>query len=201
VFTKFLRHIYVNTAIKILRRYTWETFKPSRKERHSGTFERGDKMRVRDCCGGWTASRPKNLGGHRSRRHRRRCNDVVERKRHIERDYNWPSVRSPILSHNRTPRFPCILWHTRAAVAEVTVYDLNISEIPGEAFLRSTRGGALSLLRVYRCRKVRLSAHLFSIVERPRARQKFFPWTNPGIENESRRRNSEKLHIRVLSRT
>jgi len=25
------------------RRYTWETFKLSRKEKHSGTFERGDK--------------------------------------------------------------------------------------------------------------------------------------------------------------
>jgi len=49
-------------------------------------------------------------------------------------------------------------------------------------------GRALSLLRVYRCRKVRLSTHLFSIGKRPRARRKFFPWTNPGIENESRRR-------------
>lgn len=115
-----------------------------------------------------------NLGGHQSRRRRRRCN--------IGKKTYWETTIGPQcevrFSRAINRQDFLVFYDTRAAVAKVTVYDLNISEIPGEAFPRPTR--ALSLFRLYRRRKVRLSVYLFSIGEEPRARRKFCLRTNPG---------------------
>lgn len=71
------------------------------EKKYNATIDREGRWnalwRVRDCCEGWTAvAFAKNLGGYQSRR--RRCNDVVERKYHIERLQLALSVKSDSLA-------------------------------------------------------------------------------------------------------
>lgn len=97
-------------------------------------------------------------------------------------------VRVSLLSHNRVSRQEFLVFYdARTAVTKITTYSSNTSEI-SESYSPSNTGQALHFT-LYRSRKIYLSAHLFSIGERPWASEM------ESSENFSREQNRARKRI------